>query len=197
MKALILCPALLVAALLANPVSAQNIRIAVANPSKIFDGMTEKRDAQQELERKITAIKDEDNARKTELNKMKSDRDQLKTDTKQYQDLSLRLMQKAIEYDAWARITQAEATRQQKMMMVQLFNKIVSAVTDVAKKQGIDLVITEQLPEIPENIEQLTPDQLRAIISSRNVLYANADKVDITQAVIAQLNADYTKPQPK
>ena len=66
------------------------------------------------------------------------------------------------------------------------------------EKNRYDLVITDQHPDLPDDMDKLTLDQLRTLINSRNVLYAG-EKVDISNDVLAVLDARYragAKAQP-
>jgi len=174
-------------------------RIGIANPAKIFEDMEERKDAQSALDAHLNRLRQEDQNKKGILQKLKEDVGQLKAGTPQYDAKNAELLKGAIEYDVWARMVQADAGQQQKTLMVRLYQKIQAAVAEVAKKQGFDLVLTEQVPEIPADISQIDPNQLRALINTRNVLFNKPDNgLDLTQAVILQLNADYKKaPQPK
>jgi Skp family chaperone for outer membrane proteins len=74
--------------------------------------------------------------------------------------------------------------------MKALFDKIVNATSKVAQQKGIDLVFADQRPDLPDNLGNISVDQLRAILNGRNVLFAN-NKVDISQDVVAVLDAEY------
>jgi len=76
--------------------------------------------------------------------------------------------------------------------MKSLFEKIQSATSEVAKSKGITLVLAEQRPEVPENLDQVTVDQLRILITQRNVLFAG-DGIDISNDIIALLDSRYKK----
>jgi Skp family chaperone for outer membrane proteins len=69
---------------------------------------------------------------------------------------------------------------------------VTAGVAEIAAEKHIDLVIAEIKPEIPENLDQVNPDQLRALMTQRNVLFV-ASQLDITQDVIAAMDAKYTK----
>src|SRR5436305_228462 len=139
MRASRMYAAIVVLGLLAGVSARAEVKIATANTAKIFEEMQEKKDAQQALDNELNKLKNEDAQRKQALQNLKSQRDQLKTDSKQYQELNQELLSKAIEYDAWARIAQANAARQQKMMMVDLFKKIRDSVGAVAKQKGVNV----------------------------------------------------------
>ena len=81
----------------------------------------------------------------------------------------------------------AQAAKQQ---MIQLFSKIKTAVTEVATAKGLNLVIAEQRPQLPENTDQLNPDQLAAILNGQNIFFSNPN-IDITNDVITAMDAKY------
>ena len=103
-------------------------------------------------------------------------------------------MAAAVDYEVWGRMIQAEVQQDQKRQLLSIFNRITNAVSEVATAKGIDLVITDQRPEIPENLDAVNVDQLRALINSRNVLFYKP-QIDISADVVAALNAKYEKGQ--
>ena len=122
---------------------------------------------------------------------LQEQRDNLRTDSPQYGDKDKELQTAKIDLEVWAQIQQAESARTNKMQTKALFDKIVNAVAEVATAKGIDLVIADQHPEVPDNfMEQATLEQVRALLGQRNVLYSSP-QVDITQDVITALDAKY------
>jgi len=186
---------LLVLGLAAGSASAQ--KVGLANPAKIFEEMQERKDAQAQMTIKLGKLKDEEGNRKKEIDALKNQLSQLKTGTPQWTATNQALLQKAIEYNTWIQIQQANAADEQKTLMLSLYTKIQSAVQAVAKKKELDLVIAEITPELPDNdmLVKMDPNQLRAIINGRNIIYNNQSAADITQLVIIQLNADYSRPK--
>jgi Skp family chaperone for outer membrane proteins len=84
-------------------------------------------------------------------------------------------------------ITSASAQKEQ---LRTIFDKITAAVSEVASQKGFDLIVSDQRPPIPESLDQLDINQLRELINRRTVLYS-APKADISEDVIALLNARY------
>jgi Skp family chaperone for outer membrane proteins len=117
-------------------------------------------------------------------------RDQLKPGTTQYQERNQDFLKAAIEFDSWGKLTQVDVQRQQKEQMQRMFNKIQKAVQDLAKQRNIDIVITEQKPEIPDNLDQINVQQLKDNINGRNLLYFNP-KLDISDDVVALMDKQY------
>jgi Skp family chaperone for outer membrane proteins len=81
-------------------------------------------------------------------------------------------------------------------LIQRLDQKIAAACKMIAEQKKIDLVLIEHTPAIPVDLTALTPDQFQALLKQKTVVY-KSDKTDITQAVIALLNADYAKSEQK
>ena len=128
--------------------------------------------------------------KRQELKDLQAQRDTLKPDSPQYAKINQDLVQKSIEFEVWGRIQQAEIQRQQKNQMKSLFEKITTATAEVATQRGIDLVIAEQRPDFPDNLDQLNVDQLRVLINQRNVLF-NSAAADLSNEIIAAMDAKY------
>ena len=175
----------------AAPASAQNSpRLATASPARIFVEMQETKDLRQQLEQQTGQLQGEAKNRQQKVKDLQAARDLLKPDSPQYAEAERAFMQEAIQFDTWTKITQAQLQGQQKSQMKQLFDKIVAATSQVAQQQGYDLVLADQRPELPENLGMINVEQLRQLLNQRNVLFAN-DKVDISAAVIANLDSKY------
>lgn len=171
-------------------------QIVTANPVKVFEDMQERKDLQAKMDTERKGLEDQNTQKRQEVDKIKDGLKMLKSDSPQYQAENQKLLQKAIEYDAWAKMVQLDAARRQKQEMVSLFDKIQVAIGKVATEKGIDLVITDQRPEIPDDLEKINMDQLRGLILGRSVLFSSG-KLDITQDVVTRLNADYAKGPAK
>ncbi len=188
-----------VAILCAVPLmAAEETRIAVANTARIFSEMQELKDLKTKLQSEQKLLTGVNIEKQDKLKAQQAARDALKMDSPQYQEKNAELLKAAIEYETWAKINDADMQRNQKLQMRRLFEKIEQAVIETAKQKGYDLVITDQHPDLPDDMDKLTLDQLRTLINSRNVLYAG-EKVDISNDVLAVLDARYragAKAQP-
>src|SRR4051812_30916351 len=169
---------------------AQTGKIAVANPARIFNELQETKDLKVAIETERGQLEKMEIEKRAQIKDLQGRRDQLKSDSAAWADANRDLMQKGIEFEVWGRTQQANMQSRQKIQMMNLFLKITTTVQEVATSKQIDLVIAEQRPEFPENLDQLNPDQLRALINSRNVLFA-ATTVDISNDVIAAMDAKY------
>ena len=166
------------------------VRVAVANTGRIFSEMQETKELQENLKAEGGRLKAMEDERRKELQKLQEERNQLKADTPQWEELNNKLMDAVLEFQLWGQKTKAKAERDQKRQLKLLFDHIESAVAEVAKRDGYDLVIAELRPELPENLDQVDFNTLRATINSRNVLYASP-KADVSDAVIALLDSKH------
>jgi len=168
------------------------MKIAIANPARIFNEMQETKDLKVKLENDRKSLEAQEREKREKIKALQDERDQLKSDTPQYAERNKALLSAAIEFKTWGEIMQADVQRTQKIQMKSLFEKIQAATAEVAKEKGISLVIAEQKPDVPDNLEQITVDQLRLVITQRNVLFAE-EATDISNEVIALVDAKYKK----
>ncbi len=166
-------------------------RIAVINPSKVFQEMKETRDLRAKLESRRQELAAAEQDKRKNIEDLKRARSNLKPDSPQYNDLSKQLDQATAEFQAWAQVTRVQAERDQKQMMKSLFDKIQSACAQVAQEMGADLVLADQGQDVPA-VEDLNFDQLRLLLNQRNVLYAGK-RIDIGERVLTVLDAQYAK----
>ncbi len=175
---------------------AQEVKVGVVNPAKVFAEMQETKDLKAKLDNDRKALEGEVNSRQQKVKDLQAARDLLKADSPQYQEADQKFMNEAIQFDTWSKITQATLQGQQKTQMKTLFDKIVTATGEVATQKGLDIVIADQRPEMDNlNLSQITVDQLRGMLNGRNILYSS-EKVDLNNAVIAALDAKYKSTSP-
>ena len=188
--------AALVIAFADAPAGAQTTpaKVAIANPARIFGELKETQDLRKAMEAKGQQVQSQKFEKEQKIKDLQARRDQLKSDSPGYADANKDLMQAAMEYQVWGQMTQAEVQSEQKRQLLAIFSRITNAVSEVATAKGIDLVITDQRPEIPDNLDSVNVDQLRGMINSRNVLYFKP-QVDISADVVAAMNAKYEKGQ--
>ncbi len=183
---------LLAVGALALPAMAQTApRIAIANTARILNDLQETKDLNQKISNDLKTLDAERQTRQQKVTDLQAKRDQLRSDAPQYNDVNKDWLSARIEFEIWAQLQQANLQREQKMQMKSLFGKITQSVAEVATRKSIDLVIAEQKVDIPDNMEQLQVDQLKAIIGQRNVLFANSATVDLTNDVITAMDAAY------
>jgi Skp family chaperone for outer membrane proteins len=176
-------------ALFATVASAQT-NVGVCNPNKVFDKLDEKKVILEQMQQRKGRIEAEAKQRQAEAREIEQQRKDMRPGTPQWEEKNNLLMQKAVEFEVWGKLQQANMARQEKQLVVDLYNKIRNATATVAKAKNLDIVFAERRPELPENMDQLTPEQVRALISQHDVLFM-LPKVDITDDVVLQLNKDF------
>jgi Skp family chaperone for outer membrane proteins len=174
----------------ADPPAAGPVVIGIANPQTIAESIKEYKDligVMDTQQKNIAATaQDKQNA----VNALKQALTYLKPDTEQYAEEQDKLLKAAIEYDAWTKETQLDFQRTQKTKIKQLFGEIQDAIAQVAQKEGINLVIADQRPQIPENLDNIDVNQLQAAISARTILYSDQTH-DISGKVITYMDSNY------
>ena len=187
-----LAAALLLAAAAATPALAQQkpIRVAVIDPARVFNEMQETKELQSQVESELQQRGATAKEKEGELANLQNQRKAMRPDSPQIEEVNRQLMQKAMEYELWSKFTKADAERRHKNRMRSLFSKVEAATAEVAKQQGIDVVIAAQSPKLPDSLDGISIEQLRGALLSRDVLYAS-DAADVSSAVIALLDARY------
>lgn len=171
--------------------AAGSIKIAVANTGKIFAEMKETVDLKEQLEDRRKQLAADETDKRNKIKEMEDNIKNLNTDNPQYKKALQDLDNEMANFEAWGKVVRLEAERDQKQTMLMLFNKIQVAVGQIAQQDGIDLVIADQGSDIPST-ENLTFDQLRALINEKDVLFSSK-KVDISDEVVTLLDAQYAK----
>jgi Skp family chaperone for outer membrane proteins len=175
------------------PTLAQNApKIAVANPEFILQNLREWKDMQAQLEQEVKTLQNIELDKVAKLKDLTSSRDALKSDAPQYAQKNKDVLAAQIDLDVWRRIMHADQQRTFKRQIEQMYDKVTAGVADVAAERHYDLVIAEIKPQTPANLDQVTPQQLSDLLTSRNILFV-ASQLDITNDVIAAMDAKYTK----
>lgn len=165
-------------------------RIAIANPARIFNDMAETNDLKARLEAERVRLEETERQKRQAIQALQERRAMLRPDSPQFADVNREFAQAAIEFEVWGRLTQADIQRNQRDQMRRLFDKIQTATARVAQQRGFDIVLADQRPELPENLEQLNVEQVRTLINQRNILFASP-AVDLSADVTAALDAEY------
>lgn len=179
----------LAAALLAPAALAQeaNTRVGVCNPARVFERMDERRAIQERINGRRVQIQAEAERRQGEIRQLEQQRQNLRPDTPQFNQLTQEILEKSVQYNVWGQLQQAELARTEREHLRRLFDKIQQATGEIASSRGMSLVLSENRPEITE---EMNPDQVRAVLGTRNVLYVS-EQADLTEAVIALVNRRY------
>jgi Skp family chaperone for outer membrane proteins len=172
-------------------------RVAVASPSRVLRSMQEVIDLRTTEKAELVKLGDQETTKKKELEDMAERRNKFtKPGTEDYQKQTNDILQKQLEDRNWAEFQQAQLTRDNKQHMQDLFDKIKNTIGKIAEERKIDLVLSDQGTDLtPDELDKLTADQVNQILHGHNVLYSSKT-LDITDDVIARLNAAYKGSTP-
>ena len=166
--------------------------IGVVNVAEVFHSMQEMKDVQAKADADNNSLQTLKSDHQASLTNMEQEiRNGPKPDTQQYDDMVKAAETKAVEYDSDLKLKQVELAHSYTKQIKAIYDKIEASVAEVAKQKGLDLVLTEMKPQLaPGQQNSMTPDQYLQVLLQRNVLYS-AGEIDITNDVIAALDAQY------
>jgi Skp family chaperone for outer membrane proteins len=166
------------------------VKVGVCNPAKVFEQMDERKVIEDKMKGDRDKAQGEVARRKQEVEDLQRQRNELRPESAIYQEKTNQMMEKAVQFEVWLKLKEAEMGRIEKEQIKNLYEKIRETCKEVATEKKLDLILAEHKPELPPNMEKYTADQVRAVISQNDVLYAN-EKADITQEVILRINKKY------
>ena len=181
--------AALMLAAAASPAAAQS-KIAVANPAKIFNDLQEVKDIGEKINADSKSFVDEVNVRRKKIDDLTATRDSLKSDSPQWDDLNKQISSAKAELQTWGQTTQDDMQRRQKETMRRIYDKIVTTIGVIATEKGFDMVLSEQNPEVPDNLDKIRLDALQGMLLNRNILFIKPE-MNISAEVTTRLDADY------
>src|SRR5258706_1586386 len=168
----------------------ETVKIGVCNPAKVFESMDERKVIEDKMKSERDKAAGEVNRRKQEVEDLQRQRNELRPESAIFQEKTNQMMEKAVQFEVWARMKQAEMDRGEKESIKLLYDKIRDACKEIALEKKLDLILAEHKPELPPNMENVKVEVIRQMISANDVLYAN-EKADITQLVLIRVNQKY------
>lgn len=163
--------------------------IGVVNVGQVFNSMQETKDLQARFGAERENLQQLGSQHQQELNTLQQNlMNGPKPGSPQYDEEQETLDSKTVQYENELKMKQLESSRNQARQLRELFGKIDSAVAEVAKKRGLDLVLSELKPDM--GAPNLTPDEIAQIFRQQNVLFVDS-KLDITAEVVTTLDARY------
>src|SRR5207248_10836049 len=143
------------------------VKIGVCNPAKVFEAMDERKVIEDKMKSERDKATAEVNRRKQEVEDLQRQRNELRPESAIFQEKTNQMMEKAVQFEVWARMKQAEMDRSEKEQIKALYDKIRDSCKEVATEKKLDLILAERKPELPANTERHNPEQ------GRNAIYAS------------------------
>ncbi len=166
-------------------------RVAIANPSHIFEKMAETKALREKLEvrRKELAVQEQEKHNTIEaLLKRKGETN---PNHPSYNEILEAIDNAKAGLQVWGSTAKASIDRENKVMLKSLYEKIETAIGEVAQAKGIDLVITDGRQELT-NVEEVPAEELRRALTARIILFSTKE-LDISDEVITLLDLKYAK----
>jgi Skp family chaperone for outer membrane proteins len=188
--------ALSVAAALAGAASAapqqdRPARVAVVNMRRVFTEIQEAKDIQARIRQDEQRLNSEGKAKADELGKLKAEGGNFRSGSEQYEDWRTRYMRATIQNQAWAEMAKQEVDWRVKRQSRDMYDKIAAAVSEYATANQLDLVLADHQPPVTDaELEKIPTDQIGAVMDRRRIIYASK-YADISDAIIASLDAKY------
>jgi len=159
-------------------------KIGVMNLNQVLQGSKKHKAWQEKMNEEEKTIKAELDKLRSELDFINKDLKTLKEGSPDYTKLMRELAEKDGVAAAKEKYYEQEMTYKVKAWTEALYQDIVARVADVAKKNGLDIVLSSEEVEIPS----LSMRELLLDIKTNKVLY-RSDSLDITSEVLAALDA--------
>jgi Skp family chaperone for outer membrane proteins len=170
----------------------QPVRVAVVNPAKVFNEAAETKALKLKFEDEQKRIQAEGTGKVNELKALKAGRDEFKQGSDQWKAANDKLIRATADFKVWQQAEQVRSEWNQKDQMRSMFDKITATVGKVAARDGIDIVIADIGAKLPEDLDGVNMAQLNDAILKKTILFtSNKQGLDITAAVLLQLDADY------
>lgn len=177
----------LTAAIAQSAGAARPSAVAVVDIRSLLQNLREREDLDAQLQAQVEQIQNTIEQRRKELATLKAEVDMLAPGEVEHSQGTDELQLKNMELQAWQQYQQQKIQREQVRLQEELYNKSIDGIAAVASDMGYDIVFYKD-PD--PQFEQQNPQAVGAQIQLRKVLWSH-DSIDITQAVVRHLNAQY------
>ena len=172
----------------ANYYSAAPSSVATVNVVAIFDALEERKDQAGQFTQRGEEMRTTLEGLRAQLQELDAEVKDAATSDARRAELLVRMARINGEVEIRDELFGRELSRLRSETQIRLFNKVREAVAEFAKREGYDLVLSDdssvELPAV------MSMAETEAAIIRRRVLY-HADAVDISEAVIRQMNNAY------
>ncbi len=159
--------------------------MAVVSVEKIFQTCKRGQVYQEQTREQRDKIQAELQALNKEIEDKTSEIQALKKGSKEHLALSKEIITRQATLQAQRQFYQQQMEMQEKQVVEQLYQDILTATAEIAKEKHIALVFEQSEPQFPAP----SSNDLTLTISSHKVLYRSPQILDLTDAVIAELDA--------
>jgi len=165
--------------------------VACLDVVRIFTEYERQKDLTEEMRVVNQEMQDEEQRRRGQIDSLQATLDAMSPNDPTYVKRQRERLQMEIDYRTWGELMQADMAREIGLWTRRIYGEITNATAEFAQREGFDIVLYKDQPELIG----FDPDAVRDQIRSRKLLYGSPT-VDLTQLVLDKLNADY-RQQPK
>lgn len=166
---------------------AEATRVAVVNMQQVITQSKQQASVQSANAAKGQQLVAEEKTRRDEIAKLATELDPLVAGGDAWLKKRDQIQEKQIALEVWVRVAEQNSQLDLARQYAQAYQAATDAVAAIASAQGYDIVL--QTGELPD-LMTLNVQQLQGVVQGRKVIYG-ADAVDITQAVLGRMNAEF------
>ncbi|QDV90141.1 Outer membrane protein (OmpH-like) [Phycisphaerae bacterium RAS2] len=169
--------------------TASPTRAGVIDLIRIFNECQQILDLNDQIKKKTDDYGKEAAERRKRIEDKQTALNAFKPGTPDYEARRTELVRANIDANVWLKVAEQEIEQDRYTWTIKVYEKACEMAAVVAKERGMDLVL-QRTAFRPDEIQEQSVQAIRRIIQDRVVVY-NSDDLDITEAVIAKMNADY------
>lgn len=169
-----------------NTQSAANPGVGVVNIAQVFESFEMTRDLEQRFDSAREAIGDQADNRRQAIDQQIASLEAFDPASRDFAQRRTEVRRLRVEYQVWLEMEELRLKEEHMLWLRLIYDNVTDAVGLVAKRRGIDLVVTndELSPDAPDSMA------LRREILLKKVLYFSP-RVDLTAEVLRIVNEKY------
>ncbi len=167
-------------------------KIAVCDILEIVNKSQRSKDLKEQLQKDATDLRSETEKRQTELASLQGQLEGLMEGKPEHKKLLSQIQQKIIGYKVWSEMEQKGIMAKNLGIMKEMYKLVEKTVAEIAKEQGLDLIIQFDPRDLTANSAQ----ELAMKVQTRKVLYS-AQHLDITAEVLQRFDESYRVTKKK
>jgi Skp family chaperone for outer membrane proteins len=175
---------------LADDAAAPPLKLGVCDPVTVLNKIQEGKDVMAKWKADGETLQNEANVKKGQLQTEADEIKLLLPTSKEYEDKVEKFTEDQADSQAWLQAQQVNMMRKQREEEKALFDKILDAVSDVAKDQGLTIVINGGHADFPE-LDKLDANAFLQTILLHTSLYSDP-ALDITDKVVIEMDKKYS-----
>jgi Skp family chaperone for outer membrane proteins len=163
-------------------------RVAVVDLVKVFNDFEQTKAVNDQMKAYRDKLAKEADQKMSEIKAEEDALDKMTPNSPDRQQRITKIKKMQLEYKVWESLEKDFVSEQYVDWVKKTYQAVTDGISEVAKKQGVQLVITQE--QVDTTISK--PDVLLQQILNRKVVYSD-NSVDMSSEVLATLNATFAK----